>query len=228
MMERTAERGCGTCTLCCRLLPMKAGADASIRRDLVEDASIRRDLKDHPGIAAKVITPTQLRRSIPDFDKPCGEDCRFQHAGKGCSIYKRRPLGCRFWGCRWLANEDTAELERPDKTHYVIDSAPDFVTADDGGTYPVVQVWLDPRYPDAWRDPKLKAFAERRGHEGHATLIRFADRDQSQGIVLFPPALTCNGEWVEKWTDQRGPQHSHDEIIDTIGDHQISVFIGDQ
>jgi len=54
--------------------------------------------------------------------------------GKGCAIYAKRPMSCALWNCRWLVNDDTAELSRPDRSPYVIDIMPDYVTVLDRET----------------------------------------------------------------------------------------------
>jgi hypothetical protein len=92
---------------------------------------------------------------------------------------------------------DTADLRRPDRSHYVIDLVPDFVTAVDNETgarinVEVVQIWCDPDYPQAWRDPALLAYIERRGAEGKGTLIRYGS---SAGITVFPPTLSPDRVW---------------------------------
>src|SRR5437879_280323 len=112
---KPGARRCGGCTLCCRLLPMKARPHADTME--VVRAMIER------GIGA----PKDFTGMIPDFDKPAGERCSHQRTGKGCAIYTKRPFGCRFWNCAWLANADTADLRRPDRSHYVVDIAPDYV-----------------------------------------------------------------------------------------------------
>ena len=78
------NRTCGTCTLCCRVLPIK------------------------------------------DLDKPANVRCQHQTAFKGCAIYRRRPMSCRLWSCRWLVDPTTSDLRRPDRAHYVIDMVPGF------------------------------------------------------------------------------------------------------
>jgi hypothetical protein len=135
--------------------------------------------------------------TIPDFDKPAGQRCPHQQHHKGCKVYDKRPLGCRIWNCRWLVNDDTAEMSRPDRAHYVIDVLPDFVLLDDPETgksmrVPVVQIWLDTNYPEAIDDPGLRAFMERRGQEGMLSLIRL---DARRGVTVFPPSLSPDGKW---------------------------------
>jgi hypothetical protein len=72
--------------------------------------------------------PAMFKGMIPDFDKPAGERCPHQKHHKRCSIYGNRPFGCRIWNCRWLVEDDTADIGRPDRSHLVIDLMPDFVT----------------------------------------------------------------------------------------------------
>ena len=57
---------------------------------------------------------------------------------------------------------------------------PDFVTLGEPGRetpIEVVQIWVDPNYPDAHRDPALRAYVERRGLEGKIALIRYGNAD---------------------------------------------------
>ena len=72
------ERMCGTCSLCCKLLPVR------------------------------------------ELNKAAGERCRHQ----------KFAIVCAGWNCRWLVNDDTADLSRPDRSHYVIDSMPDSIRLD--------------------------------------------------------------------------------------------------
>lgn len=202
-------RQCGDCQLCCRLLPMKAGADARY------DPETLRMLMEL-GVLEK---GAQMMR---DFDKPASERCPHQRHGKGCTVYAQRPFGCRVWNCRWLVNDDTAELPRPDRSHYVIDVSPDFILAGNGDkmeTVPVIQVWLDPHYPDAHKDPKLRAYLQRRGEEGFAALIRLDNKD---AWVLIPPALTGAG-WVERHTAVGRREHTAAEKFAALGPLRIGL-----
>ena len=138
-----------------------------------------------------------LPMDIDNLHKPAGKRCPHQRHSKGCAIYARRPHCCRLWNCRWLAANDTDDLRRPDRSHYVLDIMPDFVTLEHNETHErtniqVVQVWCDPDYPDAWKDPALLAYLERRGKEGTAALVRFNSRD---AITVFPPAMCADGQW---------------------------------
>jgi len=160
-------RQCSDCQLCCRLLP------------------------------------------VPPLNKKAGERCQHQKFGKGCAVYDKpgiildgertrmadpkmeMPMACRLWNCRWLVNDDTADLSRPDRSHYVIDVVPDFITLQDNVTgkridVQVVQIWIDPAHPDAHRDPKLRAYLLRRSEEGIAAIVRY---DARKAVILFPPSM---------------------------------------
>ena len=155
-------RSCSGCTLCCKLLPMAAHARDRYKDTI--DALVARGLME----------ASAAYGSIADFDKPAGQPCPHQRFKKGCAVYAKRPFGCRVWTCRWLAEDDTADLSRPDRAHYVVDTAPDYVTGrENGQIIPVIQIWVDPGYRDAHRDPALRAYLIRRAAEGFAALIRF-------------------------------------------------------
>jgi hypothetical protein len=143
---------------------------------------------------------------VSDINKIANERCQHQRRGrKRCSIYAARPISCQLWSCRWLADpEETAELSRPDRSHCVIDVMPDFIgcrSGDDGeiSNMPVVQVWVDPKFPTAHRDPALRRYLAK---IGHVTVIRYGAR---KCILLVPPSLMSNGEWLER---EEQPQDS--------------------
>jgi hypothetical protein len=156
----------------------------------------RDDLARYPELR-KVIGGALPASWVRDFDKPAGERCQFQRH-TGCSVYRNRPLGCRMWSCRWLVNDDTADMRRPDRAGYVIDLVPDFIRYREGpegeGTpVEVVQIWIDPKRRDAWRDDKeLTAYIERRADEGKAAILRFSERE---AIIVIAPAMADDGQW---------------------------------
>ena len=163
---------------------------------------------------------------VKELQKAAGQRCRYQKALKGCTIYQRRPLTCQLWNCAWLVGDGTAGLRRPDFSHYVVDIAPDYVTAvpDDGPkmTIPVVQVWCDPKFPDAHRDPALRSYLQRRcEQDGFAAIIRY---DAGRGFVLFPPGMT-GGDWVEsERTSVGGPEHSQADIAKALGGNWVEMI----
>ena len=138
---------------------------------------------------------------VLELSKPALHRCQHQSFARGCKIYDdpERPLSCKLWTCRWLTGNDTADLPRPDRAHYVIDTFPDGIgirSRDTGETVrvQVVQIWCDPKYPEAHRDPALRAYIERRGAEGIAALVRYGSRD---GLVIFAPKVSPTGDWLE-------------------------------
>jgi hypothetical protein len=139
---------------------------------------------------------------VPPLGKKANERCEHQKFGKGCAIYlkRRMPMECRLWNCRWLVNDDTADLSRPDRSHYVIDIMPDHISLEDNDTkarieVQVVQIWLDPSHPEAHRDPQLRAYLLRRAEQGIAALVRINSR---QAIILFAPSMV-SGEPPANW-----------------------------
>lgn len=209
MTDGTGGRQCGGCTLCCKLLPIQRAHYPRERVTATAAAMIEHGM-------AK---PDEFAGMMPEFDKPAGEPCPHQRHGKGCSVYKRRPFGCRMWSCRWLNNDDTAGLRRPDRSRYVIDVMPDFVTLrpNDGVTPPtnvqVVQIWVDPKEPEAWRDPALLAYIERRAEEGTAALIRLNGRE---AITVFAPAMSEDGQWHEMHGGELKPEHLGAVLIEGL------------
>jgi hypothetical protein len=140
---------------------------------------------------------------VETLNKPAGARCQHQ-TRRGCSVYRDLNVicpECRLWNCRWLVDPDAIGLRRPDHARYVIDIMPDFIGVrdDESGrvhNVPVTVVWCDPDYPDAWRDPALRRYAERMAKErGEAMIIRFGSQ---RGIALIPPSMSVDGKWQEK------------------------------
>lgn len=152
---------------------------------------------------------------VGELEKPANTRCQHLRVGKGCRVYHsaQYPSSCALWACAWL-QEPEANLPRPDRAHYVIDPFLDFIELQHGGgarlRIDVVQVWVDPRHPQAHRDPALRAYLAERGERlGQAALIRF---DERTALTLFPPAMTSTGEWVEQLGGCVGRQHTRAEI----------------
>lgn len=156
---------------------------------------------------------------VQELGKPANQKCQHQKFGVGCAIYQRCPRSCRLWSCQWLmGGEHTDTLRRPDRGRYVIDIIPEFITVrhHDGGPetkVPVVQVWLDPKYPDAWRDPGLLAYLDQRARQGFAALVRTSSH---QASVLWPPRLTGEREWKIMNSAMCEAEHSADKIVDVL------------
>lgn len=140
----------------------------------------------------------------PPLHKVAGVRCKHVKVGKGCAIYAARPMACRAFACRWLADRDTAGMPRPDRCHYVIDIANDYVEAVDHATgertrIGVIQVWVDPAFRDAYHDPALRAYMLRMAERfGWATIVRYSSRE---AITVFPPPLADDRQWHEMGGD---------------------------
>lgn len=150
---------------------------------------------------------------VAEIEKPALTRCPHQRTGKGCAIYERRPGSCRLWSCAWLlAPEEMRDLARPDRSGYVIDMLPDFVTLRDDNTgettdVPVLQVWTSPNRPEAHRDPALRAYLER---EGRMALVRTGS---TEAFLLAPPSTNAEGKWFEQRTKhQPTGEHTAAEI----------------
>lgn len=157
---------------------------------------------------------------VKEIGKRANTRCQHQRTGKGCAVYRKPnkgfPWSCAFWNCIWLANNDAAELRRPDRAHYVIDVMPDYITTEqsDGQkvVVPAVQIWADPKYPDCHRDPELRAWLIRR--EGWVGLVRFSGDD---AIVLIPPYMMSTGEWLERRSNNYVEDtHSFGQILQAL------------
>src|SRR5262245_7944415 len=141
---------------------------------------------------------------MPELQKHANERCRHQKFGVGCAIYSKRPMSCAVWSCRWLLNQDTADLRRPDRSHYVIDMMPDSIEIVNNETgarieFFVIQVWVDPKYPNAHRDPALRAYLMRRAdQDAMPAMIRYGSQ---HGFILFAPSLSVTGDWCEAGHD---------------------------
>lgn len=139
---------------------------------------------------------------VVPLGKKAGERCKHQKFGKGCKVYHRAgfPMECGIWNCRWLVDQAGA-TGRPDRVHYVIDVMPDYVTVQENDTgkqhnIQIAQIWIDPDYPDAHRDPALRAWMFERAQEGIACIVRY---DSKKALTIFPPPFDVNGEWHERW-----------------------------
>jgi hypothetical protein len=157
---------------------------------------------------------------MPEFQKPAGARCQHQRHGVGCNIYPMRPRACALWNCRWLAGDNVGH--RPDRAHYVIDIMPDYITCvphDGGEPYkvPVVQVWVDPHYPNAHRDKRLRAWLE---EINLPALIRLNNRD---GFVIAPPAWSSDGKWWEGGAHALEKEHSLQDKLEAIGPMRITL-----
>jgi hypothetical protein len=151
------KRECGTCSLCCKLMP------------------------------------------VPQLNKPRDQRCQYQKHAKGCTVHgtAAQPPACKLWYCRWLVNDDAADLRRPDHAHYVIDAMPDEITVEpDDHSAPkqtllAIQIWVD---GDQWKnDVALRGWLFRKARDhGVPALMRYPD---GHTVGVFAPPISTDGEW---------------------------------
>jgi hypothetical protein len=137
---------------------------------------------------------------VPEIRKAAGARCVHARYGKGCAIHAHRPISCRTWSCRWLADPRTTGMPRPDRCHYVIDMmAGEFVLRPPGAKEPMkvaaVLVYLDPAFPHAHRASELRAYLLRMAKlHGAPTVVRVDGRDK---LAIIPPPISPDGKWQE-------------------------------
>jgi hypothetical protein len=96
------------------------------------------------------------------------------------------------------------ELKRPDKTGYCIDPMIDRVVSSDGDIIVVIQVWVDPKRPNAHRDPALRAYlADMWQRFNLFAIVRFGN---DGGFMLVPPNADDNTEWLEIESHMHSPE----------------------
>lgn len=151
---------------------------------------------------------------VRELHKGANTRCTHQRTGKGCMVYGLRtmPPSCALWNCRWLVDERTDQLRRPDRSGYVIDIMPDFVTArnDLDGSFNqlgVLQIWVDPARPEAWREDRdLMEFIERMGkEEGLCALVRNGSMD---AVFVAPPSINPERVWFFSDSTCAGEEHT--------------------
>lgn len=172
-----------------------------------------------------IMTAQQAATTIKDFNKPAGEKCPHQ-CSKGCRVYDRRPIACRFWSCSWIINmPGTEKMSRPDRSHYVINPVVDYVEANDERGHfkiPVMEIWCDPKFPDAWKDPRLLAYLVHQAeHSGYAALIRY---DESDAQFVIPPPLSSDRAWhVRPRAKATGKSHTFEDKMAALGRPPVEI-----
>lgn len=162
---------------------------------------------------------------VQELDKQANTRCQHQRFKKGCAIYGKRPHSCKTWTCRWLTNQDTYDLPRPDRAHYVIDVIPDYVTVSDNKDQtpikiPAIQLWVDPKHPDAYQNPMLRHYLLRQAEAGNVAVIRFNCHD---AITLIPPTMMKNGQWHEVKGESEA-EHSTEQLINALGNNFLDII----
>jgi hypothetical protein len=157
---------------------------------------------------------------VKGIGKPANTRCQHQRAFKGCAVYHKPgegfPWECGLWNCYWLIGDDIEGLRRPDRSHYVIDVMPDYVTNtfSDGTERKIacLQIWIDPKHPDAHKDPGLRAWFLREA-PGYCGLIR---NGNESAFLLIPPNLSDTGDWFEVHSAIKDREHTFAETLAVI------------
>ena len=165
---------------------------------------------------------------VPTADIGLAANTHCQHeCSKGCAIYERRPMSCQMWSCQWLLGADVGL--RPDRSGYVVDMMPDFVTSvpDNGSEstrWPVHQVWIDPARPEAHKAPALRRWVEEQGKTTRMmTIVRFGN---DGGLLLCPPSMSDDGRWHEVDSNMRmGPANTAGEVVRELTKQGISLDV---
>lgn len=191
-----STRQCGDCQLCCKLVPVFDNEGAGGRKPI---------------------------------DKPAGVRCVHQRHHKGCAIYGNHPFCCQMYSCMWLVAPDATMLTRPDRSHCVIDPTLDYFTIrndDTGATqkFPAMQIWVDPDFPEAHREPAIREYMELQGKKGVASLVRW---DNKRGMVVFSPSISEDGKWHEiKSNLNPEEQHSALQVAEALAESGIGITYG--
>jgi len=107
--QRSKERSCFGCNLCC----------------------VHLEIESKPGHST-------LPDTGEDIAKPAGVKCRYS-TDSGCSIYQRRPPVCRGFRCDWLQGRKGLGLEdSPANTGVIGVRGVDFFFAPDSSPVPLV------------------------------------------------------------------------------------------
>jgi uncharacterized protein len=129
---------------------------------------------------------------VPDIKKPARVRCWWTTVHGGCSRQSEKGTtpeldACAEFQCLWLASQSQPDPNlilsrsmRPDMCHVVI--GPD-VTVDGVRT---VNVQVDPKFPQAWKEPQIASYLARMVEVGPVIKIIIGD----EVVVLEPNRAT--------------------------------------
>jgi len=136
----------------------------------------------------------------PD-NTPCKHLCR-----KGCSIYKTKPDSCTAWSCRWRLGDVPTNIDRPDRSHVILDVKQEELI-DDETIVRAEVIWCDPDHRDAWLEQPVLEYIMLLANFNIATVVRY-NRGEDY-IAVYAPNLPQNGE--RKWITKPGKLSSIEE-----------------
>lgn len=167
-------RKCGSCTLCCKLLPVNEGFITPAGR-----------------------VDTFVKPAMTRCEHQCSKGCRvYDKRPEACRLWSCAWLA----GGVHLPRPDHGHYA-VDVCLDVItgtdgEGAPILWKA--------VQVWVDPDHPDAWGDARLGRYLTGMAQKhGTVAIIRGANEKTrtGKGIVLLPPEITGEAGWVKIESD---------------------------
>lgn len=89
---------------------------------------------------------------VVELKKPIGVRCEHLDSCGACSIYDKRPKGCRVFYCTWrlaeFLNVRVPDVMKPNACGYVLHW--------DKGASPLATLFVDPERPNAWTKHKRK------------------------------------------------------------------------
>ena len=134
--------------------------------------------------------------SVREIGKPKNVWCPHAEPARArCSIYDARTQSCVKWSCSWLVDDSLPDELQPHRSHVIFDILPDIIRAG-GVTHPVAQLWVDPAYPAAHREPPVRAMIERIASVHDMPVLA---RIGTRGLLIVAPSLN-GGTWLERET----------------------------
>ena len=109
---------------------------------------------------------------IKELEKPSDRWCRHAVIGKGCGIYDDRPPVCREFHCQWLLDPGLGPEWKPEKAKFILYR--------DREKEEVLNVAVDPAFPDAWTKPPfhaaIKNWVLEGAERGRLVMVRIGTR----------------------------------------------------
>ena len=109
---------------------------------------------------------------IKELEKPSGRWCPHAAIGKGCGIYQDRPPVCREFLCQWMLEPGLGPEWKPEKAKFILYR--------DREKEEILNVAVDPAFPDAWTKPPfhaaIKNWVLEGAERGRLVMVRIGTR----------------------------------------------------